>query len=213
MHKKKVLEAAGLICLFLTIISGAVLITINFRPLYLFDIGHLGINNYTGYSKPVLAENFSALMSYLNNPFNHQLKMPDFPVSASGAFHFMEVKRLFWLDYLIFLVTIIPSVLYVRHLMKTKQLWQLSGKFKLALLIPPVVALTMAMGFDTFFYQFHQLFFNNDAWIFDPATDPVINALPAEFFMHCFILFFVLVEMVFFIFYRIGKKAFRVSGL
>lgn len=211
MYKRKILTVIGLICLFLAIISGAVLVTINFRPLYLFDIEHLGINDYTGYSKPVLAENFSALMRYLNHPFAHHLSMPDFPVSDSGAFHFMEVKRLFWLDYILFFVTIIPAVQYLRFLIKTKQLWQLKDKFKLAAVVPPVVALTMAMGFDTFFYQFHQLFFNNDAWIFDPATDPVINALPAEFFMHCFIFFFVLIEGAFLIFYLMGKKALRIN--
>ena len=41
------LEYAGLFSLFLTLISLAVGVTINFRPLYVFDIGHLHILDYT----------------------------------------------------------------------------------------------------------------------------------------------------------------------
>ncbi len=37
------MEYAGLFSLFLTLISLAVGVTINFRPLYVFDIGHLQI--------------------------------------------------------------------------------------------------------------------------------------------------------------------------
>ena len=47
----------------------------------------------------------------------------------------------------------------------------------------------MLIGFDQFFIAFHGLFFNNDAWLFNPLTDPIINALPEAYFMHCFILF------------------------
>ena len=34
-------------------------------------------------------------------------------------------------------------------------------------------------------FNFHKLFFDNDDWIFNPRTDPVIKILPDEFFMHC----------------------------
>ena len=65
-------------------------VTINFRPLYVFDIGHLHILDYTSLDQETLLKNFDHLMNYLNNPFQTVLSLPDFPVSASGAHHFMK---------------------------------------------------------------------------------------------------------------------------
>ena len=53
----------------------------------------------------------------------------------------------------------------------------------------------MLIGFDQFFIAFHGLFFNNDAWLFNPLTDPIINALPEAYF--CFILFLFIRRPVF----------------
>ncbi len=63
------MEYAGLFSLFLTLISLAVGVTINFRPLYVFDIGHLQILDYTSLDQETLLKNFDHLMNYLNNPF------------------------------------------------------------------------------------------------------------------------------------------------
>ncbi|MCD8023736.1 MAG: TIGR01906 family membrane protein [Lachnospiraceae bacterium] len=55
----------------------------------------------------------------------------------------------------------------------------------LTFLIPVVLGVCAAVNWDVFFVRFHELFFNNDYWLFDPATDPVILILPDEFFAHC----------------------------
>ena len=67
----------------------------------------------------------------------------------------------------------------------------------------------MMMGFDRFFILFHETFFNNDDWLFNPATDPIINVLPEQFFMHSFILFFILIELFFAFFVILGKRELR----
>ena len=41
--------------------------------------------------------------------------------------------------------------------------------------------------------DFSSACFNNDYWLFDPTTDPIINILPDVYFMHCTIMIFVLV--------------------
>ena len=46
-----------------------------------------------------------------------------------------------------------------------------------------VVSIMSARNFSETFIYFHKLFFRNNYWIFDPTTDPIINALPEEFFM------------------------------
>ena len=51
-----------------------------------------------------------------------------------------------------------------------------------------------------------QILFRNTDWLFDPATDPIINVLPESFFMQCFLLFFALLLLSLVTLYTIGKK-------
>lgn len=199
-------ERLGLLSLFLTLITLAIAITINFRPLYVWDIDHLNILDYTHVDKETLLKNFDQLMAFLNNPFNTKLALPDFPMSAAGRGHFVDVKKLFILDYAVLLVTVIPSILFVRRLQRTGRMWRLLRPFQWGMAVPVLFGSLMAVGFDSFFVKFHQLFFSNDDWLFDPVTDSIINVLPEAFFMHCFILFFVLIELFFLLMVLISHK-------
>lgn len=203
------LERAGIFCLILTIISLSITITLNFRLLYSVDIDFLKILDDVSLDKPTVLKNFDQLMSYLNNPFNPILHLSDFPVSKSGAFHFYEVKRLFLLCYGVLSVTLIPSSIVIFRLIKMKRVWRLIRPFQWGMIIPVFLGVVMSSGFDQFFVAFHQFFFNNDDWLFDPVTDPIINVLPEEFFVHSFMLFFVLLELFFFIGIVVGKRELR----
>lgn len=207
--KSKWFDKIGLVCLIVALLTLAITLTINARWLYRFDIMHLNLLDYTTLSDKELLHNFDQLMQYLNTPWIHNLRLDDFPVSASGALHFYEVKRLFLLNYGLLIVTVVPSVFYVRRLIKQKRLWTLIQPFKLAMVVPIVIAFLMAVNFDQFFITFHGLFFNNDTWIFNPATDPIINVLPETFFLHCFILFFILLEIFYFLPIYFGKRALK----
>lgn len=207
--KRSWLERLGLICLLLTLLTLAITLTINARWLYQFDVEHLRLLDETFLSKKELLDNFDQLMSYLNLPWVEKLHMSDFPVSTSGAQHFYEVKRLFLLNYGLLAVTILPSFFYLRHLIRQKRLWTLVQPFQIAVAVPVVVAFLMAVNFDQFFVLFHGVLFNNDAWIFNPVTDPIITVLPETFFFHCFILFFVLVEIFYFLPIYFGKRALK----
>ncbi|WP_246852585.1 TIGR01906 family membrane protein, partial [Acinetobacter baumannii] len=110
-----------------------------------------------------------------------ELQMSDFPVSESGAFHFYEVKRLFQLNYLVLFMTVVPSVIILYKGIKEKNLWLFIKPFTYLLLCLTTLVVFMSVAFDTFFVKFHGIFFNNDAWIFDPTTDPIIMALPQDY--------------------------------
>ncbi|MGX6979963.1 TIGR01906 family membrane protein [Vagococcus elongatus] len=202
-------EKVGLACLMLTVITLAITITINAFPLYVFDIGHLDILDRVALSQEELLKNYRELMSYLNFPWISQLKMTDFPVSASGAFHFWEVKKLFLLNYGVFLLTVIPSTMFLRKLWKEKRLWILNNGLTIAALVPVFLGFFMFVGFDKFFTTFHHVFFNNDAWIFDPELDPIILALPEQYFFHSFILAIVLFELIILGIIYIGRRQFK----
>ena len=58
------------IALMLFIISAAVTITLNFRPLFYFDIDYLDIEAQSGFSKEDIRKNYDALIDY-NSMLNH----------------------------------------------------------------------------------------------------------------------------------------------
>lgn len=186
----------GYVAMFLLVLSASIAFTINFTPLYSFDIDYLNIEQMTGLSKDIILDNYRILMQYLNLPWITELKMPDFPASESGLFHFYEVKQLFLLDYAILGVSAVVTGLFLRMVKKEQGYWRMMTPLRLMIAAPLAALAIIFMNFDRLFVAFHGVFFNNDAWIFDARTDPIILALPQDFFMHCFVLVFVLLELV-----------------
>ncbi len=208
--KEKVLHVVGMISLFLFIVSFSIVVTINLTPLYAFDIDYLKISQTVGLTKETLMENYRVLLNYLNLPWVTELNFPNFPSSESGLFHFYEVKRLFMWDYVIAMITAGGSFFYLRYMKKNQLFWKLVRPFQVATAVPFVVLFMIAVSFDQLFVAFHKVFFNNDAWLFNPSTDPIILALPETFFMHCFILAFVLIELqIIFGYFYTKRKAFH----
>lgn len=197
------------IVLLIFLLTLSITLTINARWLYVFDLTHLNIAESVGMTSKDILANYDQLMRYLNYVWVNPLHMADFGTSESGAFHFYEVKQLFQLNYGLFLLTILPSIWYVRSLIKTNELWSLVRPIQWLLTGISVLVFFMIVGFNQFFVLFHEVFFNNDDWLFDPFTDPIITVLPQDYFMHCFILFF-----VFFIFFLmlllcLGRRQFN----
>lgn len=79
----------------LFIISFSVVFTLNFRPLYYFDMEYLSISEMSGYTNAQIKENYNALIDY-NSMFNHDpLNFPSLTMSENGRIHFEEVKEIF----------------------------------------------------------------------------------------------------------------------
>ena len=156
--------------LFLFWLSLGITFVIFFEPLYHWSIQWFEVEKMTGYSADVLKTNYHELIGYLTNPLNDSLVMSNFTSSQQGLFHFFEVKRL--------------------SLKQRRLTWLLRRPIRWLVLVPIFVCVGIASFFNTLFIKFHELFFNNDAWIFDPKKDPIILALPEEFFMVCFIVVF-----------------------
>ncbi|WP_208559345.1 TIGR01906 family membrane protein [Marinilactibacillus kalidii] len=206
----RIKDSLGILCLILFMITAAIGITIWFVPLYQFTIRSQNIPEMLDLSYERLMANYYVLLRYLHFPWINELNFPDFPSSNDGLLHFYEVKRLFYVNYSVLVVSGVITFFYLRFLKQANRLWLLIKPFFIASLMPPVLLMFLAIGFDQMFVLFHQVFFNNDAWLFNPATDPIINALPQDFFMYCFILFFFLIEVFFISGYQYSKrKAFK----
>lgn len=193
----------------LFVLSAAVLGTIYLAWLvYPIEISYLGLENVVYMKAADISYNFNILMNYLTNPFASVLDMPNFSSSVNGLKHFADVKHLFHLAQLIFLISL-PVVFYFWKEVVRKGYGKLYQKVFIWMALAPVMIAVMGIliGFDSFFVLFHQLLFPGDlTWLFDPLTDPVIYILPQEFFLHCFIFFFILYEVLSLLWLRMIKK-------
>ncbi len=176
------------VMLSLLIISGAVTFTLHFRPLYYLDIRLLNIESLSGLDQAVIIRNYDALIDYYNLFNTQPLAFPDFIMSDAGRIHFEEVKVVFdlfgWMTLLLLPLVLIG--IWIAGRTKSKTYLKIAGI--LGILIPILLASCIALWWDRVFVIFHELVFNNDYWIFDETTDPVITILPDTFFMHCAIM-------------------------
>ena len=178
----------------LFLLSLAILLTIYLAWLvYPQEISWLNLINRVHLQPQTIQHNFNVLMGYLTNPLNQALEMPDFPSSASGIHHFAVVKGLFHLAQGVAIVTLPIFYLFWKQVIQKGFLPLYRRALLIILSLPLVLGLVgVFIGFEQFFTLFHQiLFVGDDTWLFDPAKDPVILILPEDFFLHCFILFFV----------------------
>mgnify|MGYP000919227140 FL=1 len=193
----------------LFLLSLAILATIYLAWfLYPFEISWLNLTNRVHLKSDIIQYNFHILMDYLTNPFNPVLEMPDFPSSESGLHHFVVVKGLFHLAQGVAIVTLPIFYLFWKQVIQKGFLSLYRRGLLIMLSLPLVLGLVgVFIGFEQFFTLFHQiLFVGDDTWLFDPAKDPVILILPENFFLHCFILFFVTYEILFGLFYFKSRR-------
>lgn len=169
----------------LFLISGAVLLTLSCKGLYKSDMKRYDLAGESGYSEEEILENYDELISYNLSPFHKMLKFPTFPMSEEARIHFKEVKSIFqsflWM-------TGISSILLVWIFFRSykKQDWKFlkyTGICSIA--IPLLLGILIERNWEKVFVSFHELIFQNDYWLFDPVTDPIILVLPDEYFMHC----------------------------
>lgn len=176
-------------CIFtLLLISIAVVITINFRPLYYLDINFLRIPESSGYTREEIKANYDALIDYSSPIYTGELTFPTLPSSDNGLQHFREVKNIFNFFYILIPISFIISFIIIQYKRRKKDYSYLLASSITAIVLPSLVAIVLAIDFDTAFVVFHKIFFNNDYWLFDPIADPVIGILPATFFLHCALL-------------------------
>lgn len=140
--------------------------------------------------------NYDQLLWYLIWPFEHKLKMSNFSTSPMAAQHFADVKKLFVFAILVFLCCIIFSFWCRKQ--KNRAL-KLTKVWALLFLLLPIAILPFALtNFDNFFVAFHHLLFvGSNTWLFDPATDPIINVLTEGFFASCFAVAGIIYELYF----------------
>ena len=179
----------------LFIICLSVTLTVMFRPVYYWDIEHLQIGQSYGIPAEICRENYDVLIDYNLAWGPDTLEFPNFKMSESGRIHFEEVKVIFVAcQYAAAagMILFVGRIWWQLHRSDRDFRW-LRYTMWAALAIVAAVGSLVAVNWDLAFVLMHKLLFNNDLWIFDWRTDPIILILPDTFFMHCGILIMILV--------------------
>ena len=181
------------LCLCLCIISLSVVVTQNFRPLYYADIHLLKIPAMSGLDEAEIKANFDVLIDYNSLFHRGPLEFPTLAMSESGRIHFEEVKAVFDFFGYTAIVTAVLSAVGILWSRKQKRYTYLKAAGLMSVIGPVLLGIVVAVNWDFAFVAFHKVVFNNDFWIFDAVTDPVITILPDAYFLHCAIMIFALV--------------------
>lgn len=184
------------------------LMVTNSKFIYNFSVDKFQLEVRGGIAKNDIESNYSYIVDYiLGKEKSAEFKLPTLEYSEDGAVHFYEVRKLFDLAkisaVILFLALILSIGIYYINFRDLKLLKYTS----LTLMFVPVfTALVASSNFNFFFTIFHKIFFNNNKWLFDPLTDPIINILPEEFFALCaalIVLITIVIGLILFIFYKI----------
>ncbi len=200
------------VLLTLFLLSGAVVFTLNFRPLYAFDMNFLDIPQLSGLSSDDIWLNYNALIDYNSIFMPGKLQFPTLSMSESGSIHFEEVKNIFVGVQLLCMVCFAGLLALLALGRKKSKSPALKLAALLSLVIPSALGLLIALNWDAFFVGFHKLFFRNDLWLFNPQTDPVINILPDAFFLHCAVMILGLIVAGGALFFLLAKRSSRKIG-
>ena len=180
------LNVVTAIIIAILVISASVTATLFDRSAYNRLQDELGLPEIAGLSEKELLENYNALIDYNSVFFAKPLEFPTLPISESGRIHFEEVKAIFSVFQIALLVSAALAAPCCFYLLKKRRYRFLTLGGILALAIPAlVICVIFVAGWDRFFVLFHELFFDNEFWVFDARTDPVILILPDEFFLNC----------------------------
>ena len=103
--------------------------------------------------------------------------------------HMVDVKNLLQLALTVMRVSIVAVIAIAAVFIWRK--WNPLHVFSRAIQVVTGVVFVITAGlaaiistdFNKYFNIFHHIFFDNDLWILDPATDRLINIVPEPFFM------------------------------
>ncbi len=192
----KIFDAVASLLVMIFIISFAVVVTLNFTPLYDFTAEGMEVVEASGVEFDDIKENYRILIDYNNLWGPDTLNMPDFPMSETGRIHFEEVKAIFGLFEIILFISAPICIALAIYKFRTRQKRFFLFSGVATVVVPSVLGVLIALNWQWVFVKFHEIAFNNDYWIFDYRTDPVILILPNAFFMICAIMILAVVVLL-----------------
>lgn len=155
------------------------------------------------------------IIKYLKNEGGNELLEPHF--NEREILHMDDVQKLFDLERMIKYITIITSFLIILYFIKKEQILTLGKTLFYGLfsnyIVLSILGILLLLDFNKYFTYFHLIFFTNELWLLDPATDLMIQMLPEEFFFGMakniglsFFLYLAIIQVIGFLIIRRDKN-------
>lgn len=178
----------------LAVLTGSVAVPILVRPFYYAHIKPLELTQ-NGLSKAEIKDAFDGVMDFCIGK-SDEFSAGELPFSEEAVAHFRDVRGMFILDFAVCAVCLVIFAVLKVLKYKAHRFANHSPAFWGAVWLAfaaAVIAVFVAIDFNTVFMVFHKLFFPGKTnWVFYPSVDPIINYLPEVFFRNCAILIFLL---------------------
>ncbi len=178
-------------CLPVLLLTASIGWAVNSLWLYEQGFEKYDISQATGLARPELDKAARGLISYFDsNEATISLSVmkdgrPFELFNEREVVHLRDVKGLIWLDYRLWLVTLLYAAGYAGGSLFLRKWRRLAGEtvigsgLTLALML--ILGLGIALNFDQLFLEFHLISFTNNLWQLDPAKDYLIMMFPEGF--------------------------------
>jgi len=206
---KLLLKTFFILCFTFSFMILIINFTLLFKPLYYMDINVLNIEQSSNLNKDQLKDNYDYLITYLTQNKTTEFNLPSLPSSDHGKIHFKEVKVIFDKLKVMLIISIFVSIIGIFINKRRKKIDYLLTSSIVLIVLPVTLLIPFLINFDKSFTVFHQIFFNNDYWLFDVNLDPIITILPETFFFHCALLIIFSIIIISLILWRIYKSQYK----
>ncbi len=176
----------------LLIVIIALFLMAGFQGFYKYEFAKNDIYKVVSIDKkdmPLVIDRLSGYVVGRYHFFNYQLKIDGKMQDVYGRreiLHMADVRKIFdftryaaaaialFITALFFMVDIEKRFAYLLYLTR-------AGLIGVALIVA-FLGLLVTLDFSKYFVVFHEIFFDNDLWLLNPATDVLIQMLPEVFF-------------------------------
>lgn len=183
--------------IFIALISSVEIAAYSDFSFYEKEYNKYAVRSSVDISMPELMNVTKDMMAYLKGD---REKLSDIKATIGGipdtpffnereVLHMEDVRGLFigavYLRYILVFISIICIIFAkisrgrISHFLSNVLIY---GTF-ITLALTGILVFLIAGDFEKYFIIFHHIFFNNDLWMLDPATDNLINIVPQGFFM------------------------------
>lgn len=140
--------------------------------------------NFVGIDSQEVMVDYYRLVIFLMSFTRKKFKFNQVPMSQSAIQHFADVHCLTQAGELVTMLCGLLFITFFHYEKKRYQLWRLVPLFKQALILISVLTCLFLASFQDSFLYFHEVVFQNNDWVFDPKTDPIILILTENYFIY-----------------------------
>ncbi len=223
MRKNKILFGISFFCLIISLLLTIIDLNCFDQSFYQKEYVQNNTSEETGMNEEDLWDTTLVLFDYLHDARDDLSVQHEVNGTVREIFdsrekaHMVDVKNLYLNTIVVRnVLAIVGSILFVVSVLLNKKNWitsmYIGYKRSLGLLFVIILAILIyaAIDFNSFWIQFHYLFFTNDLFFLDPNTEILINMVPEQFFFDLVIriifMFMFSVIVLYVLFYYLNKR-------